>query len=152
MLQRYVPYCIQFRHTTETFNTSYKDHPFSQSTASVPGTEGKGNNGDAREINYLYTYPARLPAQLAGRWGQRNEIVYAEKKVFCTEPTRAAKAEQKSFVPARQAQGTNQGRTPFICILWVIIQLSFNSQQGPGFRIRIDLMRIRIRIRIQHFF
>jgi hypothetical protein len=24
--------------------------------------------------------------------------------------------------------------------------------QAPGFRIRIDLMRIRIRIRIQHFF
>jgi hypothetical protein len=24
--------------------------------------------------------PARLPAQLAGRWGKKNEIVYVEKK------------------------------------------------------------------------
>jgi hypothetical protein len=28
--------------------------------------------------------------------------------MFCTEPTRAAKAEQKSLVPARQGQQTNQ--------------------------------------------
>jgi hypothetical protein len=51
------------------------------------------------------------------------------KKIFFTGPTRAAKAEQKSLVPARQ--GTNQGRTAFICILWVPINLSFNSQLGP---------------------
>jgi hypothetical protein len=31
--------------------------------------------------------------------------------MFCTEPTRAAKAEQKSLVQARQVQRTNQGRT-----------------------------------------
>jgi hypothetical protein len=30
------------------------------------------------------------------------------KKIFCTEPTRAAKAEQKSLVSARQAQQTNK--------------------------------------------
>jgi hypothetical protein len=29
--------------------------------------------------------------------------------------TSAAKAEQKSLVPTRQAQRTNQGGTPFIC-------------------------------------
>ncbi len=51
--------------------------------------------------------PARLPAQLAGRWGQ-------------------------SIVPAQRAQRTNQGRTPFICTSWVPISLSFNSQQGPA--------------------
>jgi hypothetical protein len=32
------------------------------------------------------------------------EIVYGEEKLFCTVPTRAAKAEQKTLVPARQAQ------------------------------------------------
>ncbi len=30
------------------------------------------------------------------------EIVYNEEKIFCTEPTRATKAEQKSLVPARK--------------------------------------------------
>jgi hypothetical protein len=30
------------------------------------------------------------------------------KKIFCTGLTRPAKAEQKSLVPARQAQQTNQ--------------------------------------------
>ncbi len=34
------------------------------------------------------------------------EIVYDEEIIFCTVPTRAAKAEQKSLVPARQAQHT----------------------------------------------
>jgi hypothetical protein len=45
--------------------------------------------------------------------------------------TRAAKAEQKPLVLAKQAQQTNQGRTPFICTLRVPIHLSFNCQQGP---------------------
>jgi hypothetical protein len=46
------------------------------------------------------------------------EIVYGEeKKYFFTGRTRAAKANQKSLVPARQAQRTNQERTPFICLL-----------------------------------
>jgi hypothetical protein len=45
------------------------------------------------------------------------EIVYGEEKISCTGSPRAAKAEQKSLVPARQAQRTNQGRTPFTCIL-----------------------------------
>jgi hypothetical protein len=35
------------------------------------------------------------------------------------------KAEQKSLVPALQAQQINQGRTSFMCTLWVSIQ------QGP---------------------
>ncbi len=53
------------------------------------------------------------------------------RKIYCTGLTRAAKAEQKSLVPARQAQWTNEGRTPFICTLWFPIHLSFNSQHGP---------------------
>ncbi len=60
------------------------------------------------------------------------EILYGEEKIVCTGPARAAKAGQKSLVLTRQAQQTNQGRTPFICCtLWVPIHLSFNSQQGP---------------------
>jgi hypothetical protein len=51
--------------------------------------------------------------------------------IFCTGPTRAAKAEQKSLVLALQAQQANQERTTFICPLGVTIHLSFNSQQGP---------------------
>ncbi len=49
--------------------------------------------------------------------GKGNEIVHSEGEKICTKPTRAAKAEQKSLVPARQAQGTNQRRPPFICTL-----------------------------------
>jgi hypothetical protein len=44
-------------------------------------------------------------------------VVDGEEKNIFTGPTRAAKAEQKSLVPARQAQQTNQGRTPFTCTL-----------------------------------
>ncbi len=51
--------------------------------------------------------------------------------IVSTGPTRAAKAEQKSLVPSRQAQRTNQERTPFIYTLWVPIHLSFNRQQKP---------------------
>ncbi len=72
-----------------------------------------------------------LPILLGGgdKW---IEIVYGtvRKKIFCIGPTRAATAGQKSLVPARQAQQTNQGRTHFIFIHWVPIYLSFNSQQG----------------------
>jgi hypothetical protein len=50
---------------------------------------------------------------------------------ICIGLPRAAPAVQKSVVPPRQAQRTNQGRTPFISTLWVQIHLSFNSQQGP---------------------
>jgi hypothetical protein len=71
-----------------------------------------------------------LPS-LLGEGDKVIEIVYGErKKIFCTGPIRPAKAEQKSLAPARQAQRTNQERTPFICPLWVPIYLSFNSQQG----------------------
>jgi hypothetical protein len=55
------------------------------------------------------------------------------KKVKCKEKNilfwavRAAKAEQKSLVPALQAQRNNQGWSPFICTFWVPIHHNFNS-------------------------
>jgi hypothetical protein len=52
------------------------------------------------------------------------------KIIFCTGLTRAAKAGQKSIVPARQAKRTSQERTPLKCTPRVPICLSFNSQQG----------------------
>jgi hypothetical protein len=46
----------------------------------------------------------------------KSEKVYALRKIiFCTGLTRAAKAGQKSILPARRAQRINQGRIPFIC-------------------------------------
>ncbi len=48
-----------------------------------------------------------------GRWRQMNWNSVRWGKIFCTGPTRAAKAGQKSLVPAPQAQRTYQGRTPF---------------------------------------
>jgi hypothetical protein len=36
--------------------------------------------------------------------GQRIKIVFGEEKIFCNGPTRAAKSEKKSLVPALQAQ------------------------------------------------
>ncbi len=69
---------------------------------------------------------------LLGDEENRIEIVYSEEKnILCWADYRAAMAEQKPLVPARQAQRTNQERTPFICPLWVPIHRSFNSQQGP---------------------
>jgi hypothetical protein len=44
-------------------------------------------------------------------------LLWMGKKMFCPGPTEAAKAEQKSLVPARQAQRTNQGKTSLICTL-----------------------------------
>jgi hypothetical protein len=56
-------------------------------------------------------YPACLPM------GTKDVKFTVRKNKVCTGPTRAAKAEQKSLVQARQAQRTNQGRVPFICTL-----------------------------------
>ncbi len=69
-----------------------------------------------------------LPS-LLGDGDKGIEIVYGEEKIFCTGPTRASKAEQKSLLPARQAQRTNQESAPFICPLWVPIRLSFNHRE-----------------------
>jgi hypothetical protein len=62
--------------------------------------------------------PARLPAQI---------------DIFCAGPTRTANAGYKNLLHWHpRTQRTNQGRTLFICTLWVPICLSFNSQQGPS--------------------
>jgi hypothetical protein len=43
------------------------------------------------------------------------EIVYIEEKIFCIGPTRAAKAEQKSLVPAQgRSEPTKKGPLSFV--------------------------------------
>jgi hypothetical protein len=60
--------------------------------------------------------PARLPAQLAGQWGQSNWYSVRCGNIFCTGPTRAAKTEQKSFVQAWRVQPhpTKDGSLSFV--------------------------------------
>jgi hypothetical protein len=48
----------------------------------------------------------------------------------CAELPREAKERQKSISQSRQAEITDQERTPFICTPRVPICLSFNSEQG----------------------
>jgi hypothetical protein len=59
--------------------------------------------------------------------------VYGEEKniLFWADKSIEQPRQNKYLALARQAQWINQGRTPFICTLWVPIHLSFNSQQGP---------------------
>jgi hypothetical protein len=60
------------------------------------------------------------------------EIVYGEEKIFCTGLNREAKAGQKSLVPARRVQWTNQGRThSFVLFMSPFVSVSTDSQQGP---------------------
>ncbi len=55
-----------------------------------------------------------------------SEKVYGDKKkIFCTGPTRAAKAEQKSLVPAPRAQRNNHESNPFI--RYVLLESPFDS-------------------------
>ncbi len=49
--------------------------------------------------------------------------------VFKSRISRTDWSSQKSLLPARQAEQTNQGRTSFVCTPWVPISL--NSLQGP---------------------
>jgi hypothetical protein len=57
--------------------------------------------------------------------------VYCE-EIFCTGPTRAAKAGKKSLAPAQGAQRTNQGRPPFIYIFLGSPFASFSIvRRGP---------------------
>jgi hypothetical protein len=59
-----------------------------------------------------------LPS-LLGDWDKGTETVYGEeKKIFGSGPAIAAKAEQKSLVPARQAQRTNQGKGSLSFVLF----------------------------------
>ncbi len=59
-----------------------------------------------------------------------NTVVYGDGKRFCTWPTRSAKAGQKSLVPARQAQWTNQEGPLSFVIFESPFCLSFNSPQS----------------------
>ncbi len=95
--------------------------------------KGQSQPGRRHGSTRAMTLPVtRDPAQLAGWWGKGIEIVYSEEKVFGTGPTRAAKAEQKFLALARQAQRTNQGKTPFILYSLSPHHLSFNSEsRGP---------------------
>jgi hypothetical protein len=68
---------------------------------------------------------------LLGDGDKRTKIAYGEEKNYFVLGRLESKAEQKSCEPARQAQKTNQGRTPFICTLWIPVHLSFNSEQEP---------------------
>ncbi len=54
------------------------------------------------------------------------------KKIFCTGPTRAAKAEDKSLVQASQTiEPTKEGLLSFVVCSLSTLSLSFNSQQRP---------------------
>jgi hypothetical protein len=50
--------------------------------------------------------PARMPAQIADRWGLISEKC-SLRKHYCTGLTRAAKAQQKYVITARRAQPNN---------------------------------------------
>jgi hypothetical protein len=54
---------------------------------------------------------------LLGDGDKEIEIAYGEEKKFCTELTRAAKAEQKSLVPARQSPTKQRRKDPFHFVL-----------------------------------
>jgi len=70
--------------------------------------------------------PARLPAQVAGRWGQINwnNVQWGKKP---GQPRQDKSLLYRHDEPSKPTSG----KTPFICTLWVPIWLSFNSQQGP---------------------
>jgi hypothetical protein len=68
---------------------------------------------------------------LLAKTDKLNEIVYGEEKKYFE---RAAKARQKSLVPARQPKTNQPRKDPFqIHTPGVPIHLSFNSQHGPPF-------------------
>ncbi len=76
-------------------------------------TQGTHTKRQATQHDCLPTVPI-----LVGDGDKRIEIlmVYGEeKKYFYWADYRAAEAEQKSLVPAKQAKRINQGRAPFIC-------------------------------------
>ena len=63
--------------------------------------------------------------------------VWWEKKYFALGRIEQTKAGQKSLAPALQAQPTSQGRTPFICTLWVPITLFSTVSRGHLFLITL---------------
>ncbi len=66
--------------------------------------------------------PARLPAQIAGPWGQINwSSVHWGKNIFVLGRQEKPKAGQNLLYQLWRVQRTNQGRAPFICTLLVHI-------------------------------
>jgi len=65
----------------------------------------RGWSMEQRQVNRHDCLPSLL-----GEGDKRSEIMYCEKKIFCTRPSRAAKPGQKSLVLSRRAQWTNQPR------------------------------------------
>ncbi len=64
--------------------------------------------------------PSTVACPLAGRWRQMNcNSEYGEKKKICTEPTGAAMAEKNLLYRHDKPNEPANGRTPFICTLWV---------------------------------
>ncbi len=91
--------------------------PISWSRAASNNTTRDTETGD----------PARLPAQVAGRWELiKWKNAQVRKIIFCTGLTSAAKAGKKSIVPARRVQRTSQERSPY--------QLSTLSPHSPQFQ------------------
>ncbi len=88
---------------------------------------------------HLHTFPTTVKASqrhiLRDRWP--SAAVYPTCWAMGTKEVKYQSVQwgKKYFVlgrleKPRQAQWTNKGKTPFICTLWVLIQLSFHSQQG----------------------
>ncbi len=69
--------------------------------------------------------PARLPAQLVGWWRQRNwKSVRWGKILYWGDKSSQGKTKISCTCK------TSQTNKPRVCPLWVLIHLSFNSQQG----------------------
>jgi hypothetical protein len=66
------------------------------------GQLGSDENSSCPRTKRQATQHGCLPS-LLGNGDRAIEIVYGRRKKICTEPTKAAKAEQKSLVPAWQA-------------------------------------------------
>jgi hypothetical protein len=70
-----------------------------------------------------------LPSLLGINGDKLNKIVFSEEKIFCAVPATAAKAGQKSLVPARQSRKrTKEGSLSYVLFESLF---GFNSLQGP---------------------
>jgi hypothetical protein len=72
------------------------------------------------------------PSILLGDGGTKEvEKCTMRKQIFCTGPTRAAKAGQKSLVPAPRAQSTNQLKDSFVILESPFASVSAVSRGHP---------------------
>ncbi len=70
--------------------------------------------------------------RLLGDGANKFKKVYGEEKNILYWTDQSSQGRIKVSCAGTTSRGTNQGRTPFICTLWVLIFcLSLNSQQGP---------------------